>query len=134
MYSENTIGERIRLIRKHNRLTQLEFGKRLDCSKSSIINYETNNRSPDTIFLVKLLKEFKVNANWLLLGTGNIFGYGNFEGSLDDDVLQMVDHLHIPAIKLIILAEYNRIKTIFEPLIKDYEEKKAARVPCSDNI
>lgn len=125
----NKIGERIRLIRKHNRLTQLEFGRRLGCSKSSIINYERNNRSPDTIFLVKLLKEFNVNSNWLLLGTGNMFGHGNGEYSFDDDILQMIDHLHIPAIKLTILAEYNRIKGVFEPLIKEYEEKKDARVP-----
>ena len=134
MHIDNKIGERIRLIRKHNRLTQLEFGERLGCSKSSIINYEKNNRSPDTIFLVKLLKEFNVNANWLLLGTGNMFGHGNVECSLDDDALQVVDHLHIPAIKLTILAEYNRIKSVFEPLIKEYEEKKAARVPGNGNI
>jgi transcriptional regulator with XRE-family HTH domain len=121
------------LLRKHNRLTQLEFGMRLGCSKSSIINYENNNRSPDTIFLVKLLKEFNVNANWLLLGTGNMFGHGSTEGSLDDDVLQMVDHLHIPAIKLSILAEYNRIKSVFEPLIKEYEEKKAAQAANNGN-
>ena len=133
MYIDNNIGERIRLVRKHNRLTQLEFGKHLDCSKSSIINYERNNRSPDTIFLVKLLKAFNVNANWLLLGIGNMFNHGDVEGSLDDELLQVVDHLHIPAIKLTILAEYNRIKTIFEPLIKDYEEKKSARVPGKGN-
>ncbi|UCH96062.1 MAG: helix-turn-helix transcriptional regulator [Candidatus Aminicenantes bacterium] len=134
MHIDNQIGERIRLIRKHYRLTQLEFGKRLGCSKSSIINYEKNARSPDTIFLVKLLKEFNVNANWLLLGTGNMFGHGNVECTLDDDVLQMVEHLQIPAIKLLILAEYDRIKKVFEPLIKDYEDKKAARVPGKGGV
>ena len=129
MHIDNKIGERIRLIRKHNRLTQLEFGERLGCSKSSIINYEKNNRAPDTIFLVKLLKEFNVNANWLLLGTGNMFGNENVQYSFDGDLLKMIDHLHIPAIKLTLLAEYNRVKGVFEPLIKEYEEKKSDRVP-----
>jgi hypothetical protein len=58
-----------------------------------------------------------------------MFGQENAPCSFDDDLLQMIDHLHIPAIKVTLLAEYNRVKGVFEPLIKEYEEKKSDRVP-----
>jgi len=121
---ENKIGERIRQVRKYYQLTQLEFGERLGCSKSSIINYEKGERSPDTVFLVRLLKEFNVDSNWLLLGTGKMPKYSKDREVLGDDVLQMIEHLRIPAIKLSIMAEYERFKKIFAPLIKEFEEKK----------
>ncbi len=67
------IANRIRLLRKSLELTQNEFAKKLNCSRDKIVTYELNKINFDFSFLDYICKVFKVNTNWLLNGTGEMF-------------------------------------------------------------
>lgn len=66
--------ERIRQLRKKEKLSQEAFGKRLGVSRSVINNIELNvlARPDQKLSLIKLIcKEFSVSEEWLLYGKGD---------------------------------------------------------------
>jgi transcriptional regulator with XRE-family HTH domain len=122
------LGSRIRQVREKLGFIQAEFGKRLDVSKSSIINYESSKRMPDALNLLKIIRGFNINPEWLMLGNGGMFKDDelNIETKepIDIEVIKMIEYMKIPTIELILKAEFLRIKKIFEPIIAEYEESK----------
>lgn len=63
-----TLGERIKVVRKENKLTQQEFSKKLRLSRPSISEIEHNKytASKQTVLLISIL--FNVDEEWLLIG------------------------------------------------------------------
>lgn len=62
--------DRIKKIRKHLKLTQEEFGKRIGLARNSIASYETGRREPTNSIIVSICREFGVNEVWLRTGEG----------------------------------------------------------------
>lgn len=66
--------ERIKMLRKkHLKMTQEEFGRRLGVTRDTIGNIELNRlaRPDQKLSLIRLMcKEFNVNEDWILNGTG----------------------------------------------------------------
>ena len=71
--STESIGDRIKYIRKSLNLNQDIVSKELQITNQTLSRYENGIRSPDSIFLQKFGKLFNVNANWLLYGIGDMF-------------------------------------------------------------
>lgn len=69
----DTLGKRIRFIRKHNKMTQQDFGKVLRISQDHISLYELDKRTPKLSTLDLICIHFGVNNEWLNYGTGEIF-------------------------------------------------------------
>lgn len=67
-----SIGERLKHIRKLNRLTQPEVSELLGVSTAAYKRYELGLRIPDAIFCAAFAQSFNLDANWLL--TGNYLG------------------------------------------------------------
>lgn len=71
------IHDRVRELRKnHLKLSQTAFGEKLGVSRSVINNIESNAlaRPEQKLSLLKLIcKEFNVNEDWLLNGSGEMF-------------------------------------------------------------
>lgn len=69
--------DRIKELRKkHLKMTQEEFGQRLGVTRDTIGNIELNRlaRPDQKLSLIKLMcKEFNVNEEWVLNGTGPMF-------------------------------------------------------------
>jgi DNA-binding XRE family transcriptional regulator len=64
-----TLGERIKIIRGET--SREKFAPLLGVSKNTIVNYETDARTPDTNFVVRLLELYPdTNPTWLLTGEG----------------------------------------------------------------
>ena len=61
-----TIGERIRQIRKKEKLTQKQFGEWIDCSEICVKKWEHNEREPASKALKNICITFNVDANYLL--------------------------------------------------------------------
>ncbi len=59
-------GERLKKLRKENRLTQSELAKQLHVTKSIISYYELGDRTPSTDILIKLAYIFNVSTDYLL--------------------------------------------------------------------
>ena len=68
-----TIGERLKQIRKDCKLTQSEFGNALGVTKQAIANVESNHSNPSIDFLCKLIEIYNININWLISGIGETF-------------------------------------------------------------
>lgn len=67
------IGERIKKIRIESRLSQEEFGKRIGTARNTVANYENGNRHPSNSVKLSICKEFNINIDWLLNGTGEMY-------------------------------------------------------------
>ena len=77
------IGERIKAVRKHFKLTQAEFGERIGVKGNTIATYEIGRNAPvDAIFSL-LCREYGVNEIWLRSGEGEMFQAMNEDEELD---------------------------------------------------
>jgi transcriptional regulator with XRE-family HTH domain len=68
----DTMKERIKMIRKKNHLTQKEFGDIIGVKNNTITNYETGERNPSNAIITSICKEFRINKEWLVNGTGEM--------------------------------------------------------------
>lgn len=60
------IGQRIKELRKSNKLTQQELGKLLNVTKVSVCCYENGTRTPALDTLIDLSKVFHVSLDYLV--------------------------------------------------------------------
>ena len=67
------IADRIKQIRETKGLSQKEFAETLNTALTRISEYERDKVKPTTEILTKLAEIHKININWLLTGTGNMF-------------------------------------------------------------
>ena len=65
---ESGIGVRIAHIRGD--MTQAEFAERTGVGRTTVIRYESGDRSPDVVFVCRVITEFGVDPVWLLMGDG----------------------------------------------------------------
>lgn len=63
------IGERLKKLRKP--MTQALFADRLGLERKTVGRYESGERAPDALALLRLRAEFGVDPAWLLTGTGD---------------------------------------------------------------
>lgn len=80
----SSINERVRILRKHLKLTQTEFGKKIGVAGNTITNYENGNRnlSPQTVKLI--CREFNVSYAWLVGGEGEMYtNVDNIHGKIE---------------------------------------------------
>ena len=68
-----TIGNRIKKLRKTLGLSQQEFAERIGVKGGSISLYEIDAREPSERNKAGILKEFNVNPVWLDTGEGEMF-------------------------------------------------------------
>lgn len=65
-------SERIKEVRKLLNLSQVEFANKLGVTQSSISAIESGGGVSSEV-ITAIIKEFKVNSDWLLFGRGNAF-------------------------------------------------------------
>ena len=61
-----TVGERIRTLRKANDMTQKEFAECIGVSRSTLAGYETGKIEPSLNVIFKMVNEFDINPNYFL--------------------------------------------------------------------
>ncbi|USD68103.1 S24 family peptidase [Vibrio sp. SCSIO 43136] len=66
--SKETIGERIRRVRKELKLSQQELAKRVGVSATSVVFWERDENKPKD--LIAVCEVLRVNPNWLKTGQG----------------------------------------------------------------
>ena len=64
--SKSTIGERLKEARGD--VSQAEITKKYGLGKNTLSNYETGVTPPKLEFLMSFIKDFGLDANWLLFG------------------------------------------------------------------
>lgn len=61
-----TVGKRIKALRKAANITQEELAKQLFLSRSCIANYEVSKRNPDIVIVQRVADHFNVTLNYLM--------------------------------------------------------------------
>ncbi|MBQ9721002.1 MAG: helix-turn-helix transcriptional regulator [Oscillospiraceae bacterium] len=69
----STIGERIKLIRKEKKLTQVELGKLLGITGAGISYIESGGSQPTEAALKLICATYRVNYKWLTTGEGAMY-------------------------------------------------------------
>lgn len=74
------IGERIKQLRKREKLTQAQFAERIGACRPSVSNWEKGNYGPNHSAIQKIVSEFKVTIAWLM-GETNHIGISSVQNS-----------------------------------------------------
>lgn len=69
----DTLGDRIKYVRKSFKLSQVEFGERIRVSGSAVTLYEKNARIPPDSVIELICTKFGVSEKWLRTGKGDPF-------------------------------------------------------------
>lgn len=67
-----TIGERIKEVRKNEKLTQQEFADRLNLKRNTVGSYEVNVVEPSDRTIKDVCDKFGVREEWLRTGEGEM--------------------------------------------------------------
>lgn len=76
------IKERLKIIRKDNNLSQLDFGKSIGLSRSQIACYENGLKPVTDRSMNMICDKYNVNKNWLKTGTGEKYSISPAEEEL----------------------------------------------------
>lgn len=68
----DTIGERIKEVRKQNGLTQQAFANKLGLKRNTVGGYEINSVTPSDRTILDICQEFGISENWLRTGEGEM--------------------------------------------------------------
>lgn len=61
-----TLGERIKALREKKEMSQIELGKLASVGNTTVSQWESNKRTPDTATITKLADIFGVTSDYLL--------------------------------------------------------------------
>lgn len=88
-----TVGEKIKLIRKQYKLTQIEFAQSVDISQGNLSEIESGNAKPSFDVLILLASKHSVDMNWLIQNrnTELHFGFNNDELNLIENYRKLED-------------------------------------------
>ena len=85
----DTVGERIKTLRKANDMTQKEFSEIIGVSRSTLAGYETGKIEPSLNVITKMANTFDLSPAYFL--RNNIVALPNNERS--DDIIDTLDGL-----------------------------------------
>lgn len=100
------LKDRLKQIRKDNKLSQSALGKMIGVSSSQIACYETGYREITERSLNGICRELNVNKDWLLTGEGEMY------------VVSEQDEELAEALAEISLSENEKLKEIVQKLTK----------------
>ncbi|HSQ88709.1 helix-turn-helix transcriptional regulator [Romboutsia sp.] len=100
--------ERIKEIRKNEKLTQAQLGEKLGTSRDNIANVENNRVTLTELFINHFCREFNVNKKWLTTGEGD--PYLSFLNKQDSVLTEIFAEITID--------ENHKLRTVIEKLSK----------------
>jgi transcriptional regulator with XRE-family HTH domain len=141
------IGQRMQSVRKAKGVSQEALGNKFKVARHTILNYENGHRFPNVDYLFFFINEFNVNANWLLVGRGEMF-IGNKgesktrleiiqdafpEISIDDTFMTVIDALADPDLSEVLRHEfYIAMKAAFSRFPQLLQKSKKVRDDIRD--
>ncbi|WP_302652335.1 helix-turn-helix transcriptional regulator [uncultured Clostridium sp.] len=88
------MNERLKIIRLKLKLTQDDFAKKINVTRSAISNYEKGTRNIMNRVIADICREFNVNEEWIRHGTGEMFiqNINNTQGGtlMDNELLNIL--------------------------------------------
>ncbi len=63
-----TIGDRIRMLRKEKGLTHVQLAEEIECHENNISHWENNRCLPNALMVIVLSETFGVSTDYILKG------------------------------------------------------------------
>lgn len=107
------MNERLKELRKHLKLTQTEFGRKLGFARVSIAQMESGDMNITDKTSKDICREFKVNYLWLTQGNGDMFVDDETDILVAiDEIMSGDDDFYKNIIKMIVKLDHDDIKSI----------------------
>lgn len=114
-----SVAERIRFVRKNNKLNQTKFGAVLGVSRDVIGNIEIGRVEPKESFLLLLCRQFNINYDWLRYGEGEM----DLDSSDDSIITAVKEKYDIDEFDEKLIREYLSMTPQQRASIKDFFKK-----------
>jgi transcriptional regulator with XRE-family HTH domain len=121
-------GDRVRIIRKEAGLTQEKFGERLGISKVAVSKIENKVNSLSDQMRKSICREFRINEEWLLSGTGEMH-----VSSGADLITRFSTEYGLDSLERTILLEYVKLSPQSKQMFKAYLKSISERL-INDNL
>ena len=126
-------GERVKLVRKANKLTLEKFGKQFGMGASSISDIENGRRALTNQTRISICREFNVNETWLRTGEGEMVAP---ESSFDLE--EYIKRRGVTDLEIQILNAYFDLDSdLREKLLQHFKERLTAEqkrpIPVSED-
>lgn len=89
---ELSLGQKIKEIRIHYKLSPADFAKKLGFSERACSSYEYDERKPPYEFYFNMHTVYNVNLNWLIANQGDKFILPKYE-DIEEDLTQKVESI-----------------------------------------
>jgi len=106
---ENTLGDRIKRLRKQQRMTQVNFAQSLGISQANLSEIESGKSKPSIEVLIAMVILYKVDLHWLLFSENLLF-----KKEMDADESQLIN-------------SYRQLQDIAKEEVLDYLKLKLLR-------
>ena len=107
------VKDRIKLVRKHYKLNQTDFGNKIGLSQTTIGQYETGVRTLTERSAADISRVYKVDYLWLTTGEGEPFPKND-----DEDIMTQLE--------IIMAGESDTHKNLIKSLVNCSEEELQA--------
>lgn len=91
--NQNILGKRIKYLREHKDISQIELAKYLNIGNTTLSQYESGKRIPSDQIKLKIANYFNVSVDFLLGNTDNPSPINETEPSIDEEIAQIMKDL-----------------------------------------
>lgn len=85
----DTIGERIKQVRKNFKMTLTVFGGKIGITAASLSTIENDKNNPSAQTILAIVREFGVDEVWLRTGVGEMFKPKSRKDEIDEYIGQI---------------------------------------------
>lgn len=112
----STIGSRIKMIRKTNKVNQVDFSNQIGISQATLSELEQDKYKPSVETVLAISRYYDINNEWLLLGNDN-----------SESTEKVLSILKIDEKEGCLLSEFRKLKPSDQDEIIDFIKLKANR-------
>ena len=122
------MNERIKTLRKHLKISQDVFGRRIGITGASVSRIESGENEPSPQTIAFICKEFDVNESWLRDGVGDMFRATSGEAE------RLVKKYSFPDIVGKLLTVYEGLNDAQQEAVLEYAQRFVASLIDGDSI
>ena len=122
------MNERIKALRKHLKISQDTFGRRIGITGASVSRIESGENEPSPQTIVFICKEFNVSETWLRSGVGDMFKASSSEAE------RLVKKYSFPDIVGKLLTTYESLNEGQQEAVLEYAQRFIASLIDDDGI
>ena len=122
------MNERSKALRKHLKISQDTFGRRIGITGASVSRIESGENEPSPQTIVFICKEFNVSETWLRSGVGDMFKASSSEAE------RLVKKYSFPDIVGKLLTTYESLNEGQQEAVLEYAQRFIASLIDEDGI